>query len=185
MRKQPDHKHWSQRVHPEGNGCLIWDGTIDRRGKPIIYIWNGTYCEQRHAAVWAYTDEKGERPKGHLRRTCGNDRCVAPAHAKLRRPPKKASVPYDPKKALSLRVLRHRAGLSQVALACEIGIGYNSISHLERFGKFEKSDRKLTPREKEKLAAKLGVTDTEHLFDKWADSRKYYEKEIAGEIVAG
>ena len=90
--------------HPEAwmidpdTGCWVWQAAVTTRGHPIA--WDGTRHVLVRRVLWE--QEHGPLPGGyHLRRRCGDVRCVNPSHVESRPPgrepgPERAAKPTPP-----------------------------------------------------------------------------------------
>ena len=68
-----------RRIHPQPNGCWLWDGQTERYGHVIVTISGER--SQVHAHRWVYETLVGPIPKNHqLHHECETKGCVNPAH---------------------------------------------------------------------------------------------------------
>ena len=66
-----------------GNGCWIWTGSINAAGKPQVFIderGNGGKMVTVFPHIFLYELEYGEQEARYVDNTCGQKRCVIPAH---------------------------------------------------------------------------------------------------------
>lgn len=65
------------------DGCWIWRGKCGGRSNAAIFAYRGTYVSARRA-VYEVEREVELTPAVKLYETCGDKRCVNPAHMELR-----------------------------------------------------------------------------------------------------
>lgn len=65
------------------DGCWIWQGSLDVRGRPQFFTGNKRTYVHRMIYEKYYGDVGG--PKNRVIQTCGNNRCCNPKHLLLKR----------------------------------------------------------------------------------------------------
>lgn len=71
----------SGRIRKDKNGCWIWEGPPDSRGRGHLGVWDGQKQTTVHPHRLLYQSRFGLLPRSRwVRNTCGNKLCVNPAH---------------------------------------------------------------------------------------------------------